>query len=151
VGQDLARRDFTISALAYHPSRHEIRDPYRGRDDIAARTIRAVGEAEERFREDYLRILRAIRFATRLDFEIAPDTWAAAKRVASGMARLSAERVRDEWYRTLETARSVARVLDLWREIGAADQWLAGFVDRYPFASDPPADRDPVLITMVAS
>src|SRR5262249_39582902 len=145
--EDLARRDFTINALAYHPIRGELRDPFGGRADLAARLIRAVGVAADRFREDYLRILRAIRFATRFDFAIEPETWAAAKGAVDGLLRLSAERVRDEWFRSLETAQSVRRLVELWREVGAARRWLPELVDGYPLANDAPADRDEVLLT----
>ena len=75
---DLARRDFTINAIAYHPLRHEWRDPFGGQRDIQDRLIRAVGDPGQRFAEDYLRILRGLRFAARFDFSIAPPTWAAA-------------------------------------------------------------------------
>ncbi len=71
--EDLARRDFTINAIAYHPLRREWKDPFDGAGDLANRlVIRAVGDPAERFREDYLRILRAIRFAARFDFTIDP-------------------------------------------------------------------------------
>src|SRR5439155_484683 len=60
---DLARRDFTINAIAYHPIRHEWRDPFHGADDLARKLIRSVGDANWRFQEDYLRILRALRFS----------------------------------------------------------------------------------------
>ena len=79
---DLARRDFTINAIAYHPLRHEWRDPFGGRVDLARGVLRAVGAPAERFREDYLRILRGIRFAARFGFEIESATWAAAVEAA---------------------------------------------------------------------
>ena len=75
--EDLARRDFTINAIAYHPLRREWRDPFGGAIDLARRRIRAVGNAEERFREDYLRILRCARFASRLGFNVEQCTWEA--------------------------------------------------------------------------
>ena len=81
---DLARRDFTMNAIAYSPSRKEIRDPFGGREDLQAGVVRAVGTPEQRMREDRLRALRAIRFASRFGFEIEPATWAAI--VASGPA-----------------------------------------------------------------
>jgi tRNA nucleotidyltransferase (CCA-adding enzyme) len=149
--EDLARRDFTINAIAYHPLTHQWRDPFGGMADLGRRVVRAVGPPEDRFREDYLRILRAIRFACRLDFVIDPETWRAARSVAGGLGKLSAERVRDEWYRSLETAQSVARLLDLWRDIGAAERWLSGMVAHYPFATGDPRPRDPVLLTAIIS
>lgn len=144
---DLARRDFTVNAIAYHPIRHEWRDPFGGRADIAARVIRAVGQPQDRFREDYLRILRAIRFACRLDFAIDPATWQAALAAADGLGRLSAERVRDEWFRSLETARSLDRLFSLWHEIGAGDRFFGGLPASWPLAVTDPKPRDPVLLT----
>ena len=82
LDEDLARRDFTINAIAYHPLREEWRDPFGGRDDLARGLIRAVGEPSERFREDYLRILRGVRFAARLGFTVEPATWEAAASAA---------------------------------------------------------------------
>ena len=76
--EDLARRDFTINAIAYHPLRHEWRDPFGGAARSGGALIRAVGDPAQRFREDYLRILRALRFAARFDFAIDPATWEAA-------------------------------------------------------------------------
>jgi tRNA nucleotidyltransferase (CCA-adding enzyme) len=148
---DLARRDFTINAIAYHPLRHEWRDPFGGAKDLEKRLIRAVGKAAQRFREDYLRILRALRFAARFDFEIDPDTWKAAQAEAPGLAQLSAERVRDEWFKGLQTGRSITRFARLWIDVGAARVWIPE-LERGPFAdrelSEPPASmRDPVLLT----
>lgn len=76
VREDLARRDFTVNAMAFHPERGLL-DPYGGQDDLQAGVIRAVGEPEERFREDALRVLRAVRFACRLGYAIEPATQAA--------------------------------------------------------------------------
>jgi tRNA nucleotidyltransferase (CCA-adding enzyme) len=146
--EDLARRDFTINALAYHPLRHEWKDPFGGAADLAAGIIRAVGDPDARFREDYLRILRALRFSARFGFVIEPGTWRAAQALASGLERLSAERVRDEWFRGLETARSVARLVTLWREAGAAAVWLPELRDPFPVAREDPRPRDPVLLTV---
>src|SRR5688500_11342637 len=101
LDEDLARRDFTINAIAHHPIRHEWRDLFEGQSDLGRGVIRAVGDAERRFQEDYLRILRAIRFATRFGFVIDPATWAAARAHAEGLKYLSGERVRAEWFRSL--------------------------------------------------
>ena len=149
--EDLARRDFTINALAYHPIRREWRDPFGGADDLAQHLVRAVGDPTQRFREDYLRILRAIRFAARFDFTIDAATWDAARAAAPGLGQLSAERVRDEWFKSLMTARSVTQLVMLWVHVGAADTWIpelagvGGFEKAFP---DPPlGSRDPVLLT----
>lgn len=149
--EDLARRDLTINALAYHPLRHEWRDPFDGAGDLANHLVKAVGDPAQRFREDYLRILRAIRFAARFDFTIDPPTWEAAKAAAPGLSGLSAERVRDEWFKSLRTARSVTQLLMLWVHVGAARVWIPELEAAHPSqkAYPDPAldDRDPVLLT----
>lgn len=147
LDQDLARRDFTINALAYHPLRHEWRDPFGGAEDLARRLIRAVGDPAERFREDYLRILRALRFAARFGFAIEPATWAAARAAADGLRRLSAERVREEWFKGLATARDPDELVRLWRESGAAAVWLPELHDPEAAAGAAAQPRDPVLLT----
>ncbi len=126
--EDLARRDFTINAIAYHPIRQEWRDPFDGAADLDQRTVRAVGEAGRRFGEDYLRILRALRFAARFEFKIDTPTWDAALAAAPGLVNLSAERVRDEWFKGLRTTRSIERLVDLWWKVGAAKVWLPELV-----------------------
>jgi len=152
LDEDLARRDFTINAIAYHPLRHEWRDPFGGRADLERGVLRAVGLPAERFREDYLRILRGIRFAARFGFVIEPATWAAAVEAAPGLAQLSAERVRDEWFKGLRTARSVPELVELWTRSGAAERWMPELevvpADRIARAgSVAPERRDPVLLT----
>ena len=148
---DLARRDFTINAIAYHPIRREWRDPFGGAGDLARRLVRAVGEPAQRFQEDYLRILRAVRFAARFDFEIDPETWEAARSAAAGLRQLSAERVRDEWFKSLRTARSLKRFVQLWRSVGAAQTWMPELESVAPVLAgmaDPPLEsRDPVVLT----
>jgi tRNA nucleotidyltransferase (CCA-adding enzyme) len=145
---DLARRDFTINAIAYHPIRHEWRDPFQGEQDLEKKLIRSVGDPNWRFQEDYLRILRALRFSARFEFRIHARTLEAAKANAQGLAQLSAERVRDEWFKGLKTAKKMSRLVTLWRDVGATRIWLPelgtgsgdlGAVDKLP--------RDPVLIT----
>jgi tRNA nucleotidyltransferase (CCA-adding enzyme) len=122
--EDLARRDFTVNAIAYHPLRHEWRDPWHGATDLDARLIRAVGDPGRRFEEDYLRILRAIRFSARFRFEIEPATWSAMLAAAEGLRRLSAERVRDEWFKGLRSAHSVRQLTELWLASGSAKVWI---------------------------
>src|SRR5947199_3137807 len=146
---DLARRDFTINAIAYHPIRHEWRDPFKGAEDLRKKVIRSVGDANWRFQEDYLRILRALRFSARFDFRIHAGTLEAAKANVQGLAQLSAERVRDEWFKGIATAGRVSKLLTLWVDVGAARIWLpeipgggkreTGNVDKLP--------RDAVLVT----
>lgn len=149
--EDLARRDFTINAIAYHPTRHEWRDPFDGAGDLGRRLVRAVGNPAQRFQEDYLRILRAIRFAARFAFTIEPETWNAARAAAPGLAQLSAERVREEWLKSLATARSLAELVLLWVRVGAAQVWIPELEDETVTGvalTDLPAGiRDPVLLT----
>src|SRR5216110_2348995 len=114
---DLARRDFTINAIAYHPIRHEWRDPFHGAEDLEHKLIRSVGDANWRFQEDYLRILRALRFSARFEFRIHSRTLEAAKANVQGLAELSAERVRDEWFKGIATAKRVSK-LTLWIDVG---------------------------------
>lgn len=148
LDEDLARRDYTINAMAWHPLRHEWRDPFDGRGDLARGLVRAVGDAESRFREDYLRILRGLRFAARFGFQIEPGTWAAMRALAPGLALLSAERVRDEWFKSLATARDLVALLELWRASGAASVSLPELLDG-PVPVVPRAERDPVLLTVL--
>ena len=124
LDEDLARRDFTINAIAYHPLRHEWRDPFDGAGDLERRVVRAVGDPTQRFQEDYLRILRGLRFAARFGFEIEPATWESAVAKAEGLTHLSAERVRDEWFKGLATAQRPSELVVLWEKVGAVGIWL---------------------------
>jgi len=146
---DLARRDFTINAIAYHPTRHEWRDPFAGAVDLEHKLIRSVGDPNWRFQEDYLRILRALRFSARFEFRIHRATLEAAKANVSGLAQLSAERVREEWFKGIKTAQRVAKLLALWIDAGAARIWLPEIRPPAPGtgAAVDALPRDPVLIT----
>jgi len=94
--EDAQRRDFSINGMFLDPVSGEIRDYVGGRDDLNAGLIRAIGEPAQRFHEDFLRLLRAIRFASRFDFEIETTTWAAIRAEAANISKISPERVRDE-------------------------------------------------------
>src|SRR5213592_993453 len=149
---DLARRDFTINAIAYHPIRHEWRDPFQGEADLGKKLIRSVGDPNWRFQEDYLRILRALRFSARFEFRIHARTLEAAKANAQGLGQLSAERVRDEWFKGLQTAVRPSKLVALWRDVGAGRIWLPEMRDAGSGMRDALKDidklpRDPVLIT----
>lgn len=146
---DLARRDFTINAIAYHPTRHEWRDPFAGAVDLEHKLIRSVGDPNWRFQEDYLRILRALRFSARFEFRIHRGTLEAAKANVSGLAQLSAERVREEWFKGIKTAKRVSKLLALWIDVGAARIWLPEIRPRAAGtgAAVDALPRDPVLIT----
>ena len=104
VREDLARRDFTINAMAYSAEEGLI-DPFGGRDDLAAHLVRAVGEPERRFEEDALRILRLYRFAARFGFAIDPATGAAARVLGPHLDCVSAERIQEELLKLLAAPR----------------------------------------------
>ena len=118
---DLSRRDFTMNAIAL-PVDGLIRDPFGGMEDIKNGIVRCVGEPERRFEEDALRMLRALRFAARLGFEIEADTMAAIEKKAPLAAALAAERVRDETEKIMLTA-APDRVFELVR-LGLLDAFL---------------------------
>lgn len=91
--EDARRRDFTINALFYDPDADRVIDHVHGREDLEAKIIRTVGDPVDRFREDHLRMLRAVRFAARLDFNIAPETLEAIKRGCKDIGLISPERI----------------------------------------------------------
>ena len=98
---DLARRDFTINAIAYDPIEDRLIDPFGGIADLDRRCLRAVGNAAERFAEDGLRVLRAARFVATLEVELEPATEAAIGPSLASYAKVSCERIRDEWCKAL--------------------------------------------------
>jgi len=97
--EDAARRDFTINGMFFDPEKNEVIDFVDGRADLERKLIRAIGDPAQRFAEDRLRMLRAVRFATVLDFEIETATWTAAVAHASSISEISAERIREELVR----------------------------------------------------
>ncbi|HTA45882.1 MAG TPA: CCA tRNA nucleotidyltransferase [Bryobacteraceae bacterium] len=121
--QDVLRRDFTINALLMDPVSGEIFDYVGGRADLGAKRIRAIGEPVARFREDHLRLLRAVRFAARLGFEIEPGTSAAIRAQAPLIHSVAAERVRDEIARIL-TEGGARRGFELLDETGLLQEVL---------------------------
>ena len=117
LDEDLKRRDFTMNAIAYDPLADTLSDPYGGRRDLEARVIRAVGDARERFSEDGLRAMRAVRFAAQLEFAIDPATERAIPETIDVFKKVSAERVRDELVKIL-AARVPSVGLELMRTTG---------------------------------
>ena len=111
IEDDLKRRDFTINALAYSPTNDKLIDLYAGREDLEQGIIRAVGDPRERFGEDALRILRAIRLVAQLDFSIEERTKEAMAEQANQLERISKERIRDELIRILESAKPMKALL----------------------------------------
>jgi tRNA nucleotidyltransferase (CCA-adding enzyme) len=116
---DLARRDFTINAIAIDPVGGQVIDPFEGQRDLASHTIRAVGDARERFAEDGLRVLRAARFAATLECAVEPGTLAAMAdpRSLDTYRKVSAERIRDEWYKAMK-ANKPSRAFELMLSTG---------------------------------
>ncbi|MFZ2152333.1 MAG: HD domain-containing protein [Minisyncoccia bacterium] len=99
--EDLARRDFTINAIAYNPTNNEIKDPFGGQKDIKDKLIKTVGNPVERFSEDALRLMRAVRFATQLNFSIEIETQKAIGILHEKLTLIAIERVRDEFVKIL--------------------------------------------------
>lgn len=114
---DLSRRDFTVNAMAYHPDEGLV-DLFGGREDLKARVIRCVGEPERRFSEDGLRILRALRFASVLDFSIDPATQEAIHRCSCLLLNISRERIREEFFKLL-TGPGAVRILREYTDVVA--------------------------------
>jgi tRNA nucleotidyltransferase (CCA-adding enzyme) len=117
LAEDLARRDFTMNAIAYDPVGGALTDPFSGQADLAARLVRAVGDPVERFREDGLRPMRAVRQATQLAFAIDPPTAQAIPAALDSFRKVSGERVRDELFK-LMAAPTPARGIELMRDSG---------------------------------
>jgi poly(A) polymerase len=113
--EDVKRRDFTINGLLLDPKTNEVLDYVGGRDDLHAGIIRAIGQPEARFREDKLRMLRAVRFAARFGYTIEPETCGAIQRLAPEVVQVSAERLRDELTKLL-TEGSARRGFELLDE-----------------------------------
>lgn len=124
--KDARRRDFTVNGMFYDPVGAKVIDFVNGQRDLRARIIRTIGSPDKRFGEDYLRMLRAVRFATQLDFTIETRTWAAIMRLAPRITAVSAERIAIELEATL-TSRNRARGAMLLAESGLAAAIFPGF------------------------
>lgn len=151
IEEDLERRDFTINAVAWHPITGQLKDPHGGVEDLRSGMLRTVGDPAERFREDRLRVLRALRFAGRFGLRIEAPTWEAAREAAPELHHLSAERVREELMKCLRLPRPSAALTlygasgvlrELYPELescrhaehagGSLWQHLLGAADRVP-------------------
>jgi poly(A) polymerase len=121
--EDVQRRDFTINGMFYDPISDELLDWVGGRDDIRARSIRAIGDPDLRFDEDKLRLLRAVRFAARFDYSIEQKTYEAIRHAAPRLAEVSLERLRDELVRVL-TGPHAGRAFRLLHDLGLLDPVL---------------------------
>jgi poly(A) polymerase len=120
---DLRRRDFAVNAMAVSVPDHRFTDPYGGLADLAAKRLRTPGTPQESFADDPLRMLRAARFAAQLQFTVAPEVVSAMTAMAPDLARITAERVRDEFTKLLTGADPVAG-LRLLVDTGLAEQFL---------------------------
>ena len=148
IDEDLSRRDFTINAIAWHPLTGEVRDPFGGRADLRDRRLRAVGAPDERFKEDYLRVLRGLRFAGALGLEVDPATWSGLLSAVDGVNALSPERVRDELGKVMAVPEA-SRALNLYAKADVlphVDGTLASPADPRAFDRvDRLSPRRPVL------
>ena len=123
IEEDLGRRDFTINALAYEPSKRQIIDLYNGQKDIKDKIVRAVGKTDDRFDEDPLRIMRGVRLASELGFMINSETMEAMQRKANLLGLIAKERIRDEFSRIILSANLMTGIVIL-HKIGALKQFL---------------------------
>lgn len=121
--QDVMRRDFTVNALLLDPGTNEVLDFVGGREDLRCGVIRAIGDPEARFREDHLRLVRAVRFAARLGFQIEADTMAALIRLHGLVLTVASERIRDELTRIL-TEGGARRGFELLDQTGLLNDLL---------------------------
>jgi tRNA nucleotidyltransferase (CCA-adding enzyme) len=117
ITADLARRDFTVNAMAIDPVDAQLIDPFDGSGDLERRVLRAVGDPMERFAEDGLRVLRAARFVATLELELDPATRAAIPPTLDTFRKVAMERVRDEWVKAMK-ARAPSRAFEIMRETG---------------------------------
>ena len=134
--EDAKRRDFTVNGMFFDPLKNEVLDFVRGRADLEAKTIRAIGDPLARFTEDRLRLFRAIRFAVQLGFVIEPKTWDALVRLAPESKTLAPERVRDELVKIF-TSPDPARGLDLLHDSGLVAAWIPELLEMRGCAQSP--------------
>jgi tRNA nucleotidyltransferase (CCA-adding enzyme) len=159
ITRDLARRDFTINAIALDPVDGRLLDPFRGLVDLERGVLRAVGNPLERFAEDGLRVLRAARFVATLELELEPTTEEAIAPTLDTYRKVAAERVRDEWLKTMK-ARRPSRAFEVMRRTGilaltcpellegvgmAQNKWHAYDVWRHGMECMDACDADPIL------
>ena len=111
IEDDLKRRDFTVNAIAYDISKGQIIDPYKGQEDIKDKTIKTVGVPHDRFSEDALRILRAVRLSVELGFTINKDTADAIKKESAGLEEIAKERIRDEFIKIINSPSTMVGII----------------------------------------
>ena len=118
IEDDLSRRDFTLNALAWHPGRDQLLDPWNGATDVSESILRTVGDPAERFAEDLLRVLRALRFAGQFGLTIEGGTWRGLLTAVPKLSQLSAERIQEEIMKVLSQGASPSVALGLYAESG---------------------------------
>lgn len=143
IEADLGRRDFTMNAIAWDPNSHQVVDPFGGKEDLGRRTVRCVRDAMERFSEDGLRPLRAVRFATVLDFTLEPLTEAAIPKTLPVFRKVAVERINQEFVKLL-LAPAVTRGLTLLSSTGLLGEFLPEAA-KADFAAVGRAARDEVI------
>ncbi len=144
IETDLSRRDFTVNALAWHPGRQELLDPWNGSVDLSERILRTVGEPAERFAEDLLRVLRALRFAGQFALTIDEGAWQALLAAVPELSELSAERIQEEMMKVLSQAERPSIALGLYAESGV----FGALYPEIDVGSDAPAE-DPSGVPVV--
>jgi tRNA nucleotidyltransferase/poly(A) polymerase len=142
IDEDLARRDFTINAMAWDPLTGEVRDPFGGLDDLRNRRLRTVGDPRQRMAEDYLRVLRALRFAGHYGLEIDAATWSALTEAVPKLEILSSERVRDELSKVLGKTRRASVTLQLYADSSALRCILPELADTIGVETGSASGRD---------
>ena len=125
IEEDLSRRDFTVNALAWHPDGDQLLDPWNGATDLNEQILRTVGDPAERFAEDLLRVLRALRFAGQFGLTIEEGTWRALLSAVPELSQLSPERIQEEMMKVLSQAQKPSVALGLYAESGV-------FAELYP-------------------
>ncbi|HNZ26457.1 MAG TPA: CCA tRNA nucleotidyltransferase [Spirochaetota bacterium] len=130
IEEDLKRRDFTINSLAFDLNRRKIIDKFQGQKDLKRKIIKAIGNPDDRFTEDALRMLRACRFASKLNFSIEEETFESIKRNAELINNISVERIRDEFIKILQTDKPSIG-LEYLRETGLMRHILPEFLEGY--------------------
>jgi tRNA nucleotidyltransferase/poly(A) polymerase len=138
IQEDLARRDFTSNAIAWHPLRQELLDPSGGCAHLEARVLKAVGVPAQRFAEDYLRVLRALRFSGHFGFAVEEETWGALCEAVPHLDNLSVERVQEELMKVLSKAEAPSVALKLYQRCGALQKLYPELTDALA-VSEPPS------------